>query len=102
MKEMKPLYLESPPEGIVVKVTAVLESAGIKPNIAASKDDAFVVVSWPGAKVECTGNDLFSGGYMTCPNAFRTAAGLGMELGAFGELLNVLDIKLRQCQLGCF
>ena len=102
MTETKPIYLDNPPEGIAGKVEELLTKSNIKPGWVDSAEDAIVTISWPDDRVECDEVMLYSGGYMTCPNAFKAAARMGLELPVFGELLNLLDVKLRQCQLGCF
>lgn len=39
---------------------------------------------------------------LACPQAFRIAETLATDLAQIGALCNELDIKIVQCQLGCF
>ncbi len=41
-------------------------------------------------------------GKISCSLAFKVAADLGISRKEMGELLNELQIKIIQCQLGCF
>lgn len=41
-------------------------------------------------------------GRIPCAAAFKLAEDLGITRSQFGELLNELNIKIIQCQLGCF
>jgi len=45
---------------------------------------------------------LRAGGWITCPDAFALASKLDVPTRVVGKLFNVLDIKIRECQLGCF
>jgi hypothetical protein len=41
-------------------------------------------------------------GRIPCAAAFKLAEELGITRSRLGELLNELNIKIIQCQLGCF
>jgi hypothetical protein len=41
-------------------------------------------------------------GKIPCAAAFKLAEELGITRSQFGELLNELNVKIIQCQLGCF
>jgi hypothetical protein len=41
-------------------------------------------------------------GRIPCAAAFQLAEELGLTRSRLGELLNELNIKINQCQLGCF
>lgn len=41
-------------------------------------------------------------GKITCKEAFEIAESMGVKPLTVGKLLNELNIKIRQCQLGCF
>ncbi len=41
-------------------------------------------------------------GKIPCATAFRLAEELGITRSRLGELLNELNVKIIQCQLGCF
>ncbi len=41
-------------------------------------------------------------GKIACATAFRLAGELSLSTQEMGKLLNELEIKIKQCQLGCF
>ncbi len=41
-------------------------------------------------------------GKIACAAAFRLARELSLSTQELGKLLNELEIKIKQCQLGCF
>ena len=45
---------------------------------------------------------IYSGGWTLCATAMQMSERLGISLAQTGKLLNCLDVKVRQCQLGCF
>jgi hypothetical protein len=53
-------------------------------------------------KTECTGLTLHPGGRIPCAVALAMAESCGVPGKTVGRLLNLLEIKVRDCQLGCF
>jgi hypothetical protein len=102
MIQAKRLYLNSPPIGVAEKIEQLFASVGIEADWADSPDAAAIGIFWPADRMECDEGRLFSGGFMTCPTAFKATARLEVDRATFGKLLNLLDIKLKQCQFGCF
>lgn len=45
---------------------------------------------------------LYSGGWISCNNAWGLADRMEVSFGQMGAVLNHLDVKIKQCQLGCF
>ena len=45
---------------------------------------------------------LVQGGTIRCATAWGMAKKMGIPLMKFGALLDLLDIKVRACSLGCF
>ena len=45
---------------------------------------------------------LQAGGWITCPTARAMAAKLQIDGRKMGKLLDLLDVKVRVCELGCF
>jgi hypothetical protein len=45
---------------------------------------------------------LYSGGWISCSLARAMAGRLGIGSRQLGKLLDHLDIKVRECDLGCF
>lgn len=46
--------------------------------------------------------DIVAGGKVDCRAAFGFGARLGLDLKTFGKLLDAADVKIANCQLGCF
>lgn len=59
------------------------------------------VVVAPGRKA-CTSSTLYPGGWIACPVARAVAARLGIPPRQARVLLDLLDIRIRRCELGCF
>jgi hypothetical protein len=53
-------------------------------------------------KKMCDTKTLHSGGWIKCPTAWAIAKKHGLDLMQLGSLLDMLDIRIRQCALGCF
>ncbi|MBW8017578.1 MAG: hypothetical protein FVQ82_15475 [Planctomycetes bacterium] len=53
-------------------------------------------------KQDCTLSVLYSRGRISCSTARAIAKNIEIPLAAMGELLNHLNIKVKQCELGCF
>ncbi len=53
-------------------------------------------------KQECGPSTLFAGGRIPCALALETARRLGVTPALMGRFLNLLEIKIHHCQLGCF
>jgi len=102
MTNTKWLYLDNPPSDVAEKIRQLFASAKLEADWADTADAAAICISWPADRTECNEGMLYSGGFMTCPEAFKAAARIGMDRTTFGKLLNLLDIKLKQCQFGCF
>ena len=54
------------------------------------------------ARQQCRTNVLYTGGWIACSDALTIADVLDIGAGNMGKLLNMLDIRVRRCQLGCF
>lgn len=59
------------------------------------------IVEGPPA-AECDLARLVPGGRITCSVALEMAEACHAPAGAIGRLMNLLGIKIRECQLGCF
>ena len=69
------------------------------------------VLATPGGDVEvvpgkrgqaCSEDRLLVGGWISCACAHKVAAKLDIEPLSMGKLLNLLDVKVKQCELGLF
>ncbi|MGC8861193.1 MAG: hypothetical protein ACP5R5_00290 [Armatimonadota bacterium] len=88
-------------EELEARVIAVLESLGVALQISRGGEADLRVIrsEW---RVESTSAVLHAGGWIRCPVAREAAAKLGVDTKQFGKLLNALEIKVRDCELGCF
>ncbi len=55
-----------------------------------------------GGKVESLPDTLHAGGWIKCSTAWEMAKKHRIPLILLGSLLDLLDIRVRQCCLGCF
>ena len=53
-------------------------------------------------KKMCDTKTLYSGGWIKCPTAWEIAKQHSLDLTQFGSLLDMLNIRIRHCALGCF
>jgi hypothetical protein len=53
-------------------------------------------------KTECSGLTLHPGGWVPCAVALAIAESCAVPGKTVGRLLDLLEIKVRDCQLGCF
>lgn len=72
-------------------------------DLALATGNSGAVTIIPGReKQECTASELYPGGWMTCARALEMASALSIANGEMGKILNKIDIKVRNCELGCF
>ena len=45
---------------------------------------------------------LYSGGWLSCATAWEMSDILGISKAQMGMLLDLLEVKVRNCDLGCF
>jgi hypothetical protein len=89
------------PENLVEQLRAFVRSEGIPLDIVREGEAVLRVVRCEG-RVESDVLTLQSGGWIACPTARAIARKLGIAPKKIGKLLDVLDIKVRDCELGCF
>lgn len=89
------------PENLVEQLRAFVRSEGVPLEIVHEGEAALRVVRCEG-RAESDDSTLQSGGWIACPTARAIAGKLGVSPKMVGKLLDVLDIKLRDCELGCF
>ena len=68
--------------------------------VTAGEGDLVVAAADAGSR--CTGNQLHPGGWIACADAWELAGRLGLPRRLMGGLLTHLEVKIRECQLGCF
>ena len=82
-------------------VGAFVEGQEIPLRVACT-DKCAVRVAEAGDPAQCDLCTLYSGGWITCTTARAMASKLKIAPRQIGELLNHLNVKIRECELGCF
>ena len=89
------------PESMATSIGEFLATESIPLNVATSGQSA-VRVEASATRQQCETDVLYTGGWIACSQALTIADALDIGAGNMGKLLNRLDIRVRQCQLGCF
>ena len=89
------------PENLVEEIKALIQSEGLPLEIV-REGQADLRVARSERRVESDDSTLHTGGWIRCPVARDIGARLGIDSRQFGKLLNALDIRVRDCELGCF
>ena len=91
----------SAPEGLREKLRSFVDTEEV-PLEVVSDDDGTVRVVESAERSPCDSFILRPGGWITCSMARAMAARLTVNGRQMGKLLDLLDIKIRECELGCF
>jgi hypothetical protein len=89
------------PETLVDRVSEFIKANALAIDVVKDGGGAVQVVESEGRQPSDP-STLQAGGWIACADAFDMASNLGIPTQTMGKLLNLLDVKLRQCQLGCF
>ena len=95
------------PESMAESVADFVKEHSI-PLYVASTDDAsssadrIVRVVCCDERLQSDSSTLYSDGWITCATARAMGAELDVGLMNMGNLLDFLNVKVRQCELGCF
>ncbi len=89
------------PGSIRAEVERFVEGKGVPLNIV-EPGGGDVDVAECGERRESAVSQLCRGGWIRCGTALALAQRLNIKTGDLGSLLDVLDIKVRDCSLGCF
>ena len=89
------------PAALREPATDFVNSQGIKLTVVAG-DDCTVQVVQAEERRRCSVRRLYAGGFIACETARGVAVKLGIRTGQMGKLLDFLNIKVRNCGLGCF
>jgi hypothetical protein len=91
------------PESLREKVAGFVEHQGLNWELVVEAPcEVRIAVSDGSDRRECTGDTLEAGGWIKCSAAWALGVMYGIPLLQLGAFLDVLDIKVRQCALGCF
>ncbi len=87
--------------GLESKIRSFLEKEKIDLELV-SPGEGVIQIETPEPKKECDGEHFYPKGRIACALALGTARKLGIPPASMGRLLNLLEIKIHNCQLGCF
>ena len=91
----------SAPKSLYKQVLQFTEDAYVPLELVTENADIKVDIC-PSDRLESDLTTLFSGGWIKCENARLLAKKLDITKRQMGKLLTELDVKIRQCGLGCF
>lgn len=91
----------SAPEPISQKLIKFINDSNIALEVVAEDGDLKIELSGE-QKLKSNLSTLYSGSWVSCATARATAANLAITLKQMGEMLNVINVKVKQCGLGCF
>lgn len=87
--------------GLESKIRSFLEEEKIDLELAPF-GEGLIQIETPEPKKECVPDHFYPNGRIACALALETARKLGVVPALMGRLLNLLEIKIHHCQLGCF
>ena len=85
----------------VAALQAVLEAEAIGLELTADSAGAAATIR-PGERAQSDVDTIYAGGWIECPTAWALAQKLGISVQQMGVLLTHLNVKVRNCGLGCF
>lgn len=89
------------PETMWEPIADFVKAQGIRLDVVTT-DACTVQVMQANERRRCGLRRLYTGGFIACETARSMAVKLGMRTRQMGKLLNFLNIKVRNCALGCF
>ena len=85
------------------EVRRFVEERGLPWEVSGRKRGTVRIAQAPeGERPQCDLDTLHAGGWIPCAMALGIALKLQVDPLKLGALLNLLDIKVRACSLGCF
>jgi hypothetical protein len=90
------------PESIRSDFSAFLTQENIPLAVTSSDAGDVKIAPAEGERRECEMSILYQGGWIRCETARSAADRLSLKYREFGKVLDFLDIKIRECELGCF
>ena len=91
------------PDELRARVAAFVAARGLDWELVSSEPCGLrVAQSQAGERRESRLDTLEAGGWIACATARALAKKHGITLETLGAFLNDVDVKVRQCGLGCF
>ena len=88
-------------EALTEKVVGFVWTESIPVKVVPGGSGAVEVVESKG-RLQSDRSTLQVGGWITCGDARAMASSLGIPLQTMGKLTNLVDVKVRNCELGLF
>ena len=88
-------------DSLIESLGCIIEAKGIQIDLT-KENDSDVRVFISGTRKESDLKTLYSGGWIACRTALSMAKKLEIPRVQMGLILNHLDIKVKNCSLGCF
>lgn len=85
----------------LVALQALLDSEAMALELTDDVAGAAVTVR-PGDRKQSDMETIYAGGWIECPTAWAIAQKLALPVQKMGVLLTHLNVKVRNCGLGCF
>ena len=85
----------------IAALQALLRAEAIDLELTADAAGASATVR-PGDRAQSDLDTIYAGGWIECPTAWALAKKLGVSVQQMGVLLARLNVKVRNCGLGCF
>ena len=92
----------SVPGNLRAALSEFVAAEGIRVGVVPTDDNCTVQVVVANERRRCGLRKLYPGGFIACETARSMAAKLGIRTRQMGKLLDFLNIKVRNCGLGCF
>ncbi len=89
------------PESLTAKITEFVKAESLPWSVATGEAGTIRVVQSEGRQQSDAGT-LQAGGWIACHDAFAMAAKLDVPPKIVGKLANLVDTRIKECQLGCF
>lgn len=89
------------PESITPGLTKFIVDEGVALDLVGGNSDLKIELCGE-ERLESDLSILYSGGWVSCSTARTLAGKLGTTLPQMGDMLDLLNVKVRQCSLGCF
>lgn len=86
---------------LLEKFSIFLDSEKIALEIVHPDIAGISIVSADG-RLESGAEKIFAGGWVKCETARSLADKLGISRREMGKILDFLNVKVRECELGCF
>jgi len=89
------------PEALRELIADFVNVEGIAVDLISGEDCTVQIVN-ADERRRCGLRRLYTGGFIACETARSMAVKLGIRTRQMGRLLDFLNIKVRNCGLGCF